>query len=90
LSRSILVTGGAGFIGSHVVQALLERGDAVVALDSLNTYYDPPRKRANLAEVQSEASDASQLTFVEGDIRSRTTRSTPWCTWQPWPAFGLP
>jgi len=71
LSRSILVTGGAGFIGSHVVQALLERGDAVVALDSLNTYYDPPRKRANLAEIRSEASDASQLTFVEGDIRDR-------------------
>jgi UDP-glucuronate 4-epimerase len=69
--RSILVTGGAGFIGSHTVQALLDRGDAVVALDSLNTYYDPSRKRANLAEVQDEVSDASRLTFVEGDIRDR-------------------
>ena len=39
MSRTILVIGGAGFIGSHAVQALLERGDAVVALDKIYTYY---------------------------------------------------
>jgi UDP-glucuronate 4-epimerase len=63
------VTGGAGFIGSHVVEALLRRGDAVVALDNLNGYYEPRRKRANLEEVRSALSDPARLIFVEGDIR---------------------
>jgi UDP-glucuronate 4-epimerase len=43
-----LVTGGAGFIGSHLVDALLARGDEVVALDNFNSYYDPARKRRNV------------------------------------------
>ena len=38
---NILVTGAAGFVGSHVVDALLRRGDRVVGLDNLNDYYDP-------------------------------------------------
>ena len=37
----ILVTGAAGFIGFHTAQALLARGDEVVGVDNLNTYYDP-------------------------------------------------
>ena len=53
------------------MQALVERGDTVIALDNLNAYYDPARKRANLAELLSTASDPSRLTFVEGDIRDR-------------------
>src|SRR5262249_53772984 len=68
--RTVLVTGGAGFIGSHVAQALLERGDRVVALDNLNSYYGPGRKRANLEEVHTGAT-GSGLTFVQGDIRDR-------------------
>ena len=44
----VLVTGAAGFIGSHVTQALLARGQTVVGLDNLNAYYAPQRKRANL------------------------------------------
>jgi UDP-glucuronate 4-epimerase len=71
VSRTILVTGGAGFIGSHAVQALVERGDAVVALDNLNTYYAPERKRANVDEVRRQVADASRLRLVEGDIRDR-------------------
>ena len=43
---SILVTGAAGFIGSHVAGALLDRGERVVGLDNLNDYYDPALKRA--------------------------------------------
>ena len=44
---NILVTGAAGFIGSHVCERLLARGDKVVGLDELNDYYDPAIKRAN-------------------------------------------
>lgn len=51
LTKTILVTGAAGFIGSHAAVALLARGDVVVGLDNLNDYYDPQRKRSNLAEI---------------------------------------
>jgi UDP-glucuronate 4-epimerase len=47
----VLVTGAAGFIGSHVARRLLERGDTVAGVDNLNTYYDPTLKRARLAEL---------------------------------------
>jgi UDP-glucuronate 4-epimerase len=58
----ILLTGGAGFIGSHVAQALLARGDRVTVLDNFNDFYDPRLKRANLATLGT-------ATCVEGDIR---------------------
>jgi UDP-glucuronate 4-epimerase len=45
---TILVTGAAGFIGSTLTDALLRRGDTVVAVDDFNDYYDPARKRANV------------------------------------------
>jgi len=56
----ILVTGGAGFIGSHLVQRLLASGREVTVLDDFNDYYDPSIKRANVAEGAR---------LVEGDIR---------------------
>jgi len=59
----ILVTGGAGFIGSHLSAALLARGDEVTVLDNLNDYYDPSIKRGNLEEL------GGGVQFVEGDIR---------------------
>ena len=46
----ILVTGTAGFIGFHLAEKLLERGDEVVGIDSINDYYDPKLKYARLAE----------------------------------------
>ena len=62
---TILVTGAAGFIGSHVAQALLARGERVIGLDNLNDYYAPARKRANLAEIGASPA----FRFVIGDIR---------------------
>jgi len=56
----VLVTGGAGFIGSHLVEALLERGDDVVVLDNLET-----GRERNLAGLGGSGS----LTFIRGDIR---------------------
>jgi UDP-glucuronate 4-epimerase len=63
----VLVTGGAGFIGSHLVEALLDRDQSVVVLDNLNDFYDPAIKRGNL-ELLSERKG---FTFVPGDIRDR-------------------
>ncbi len=72
MSKTILVTGAAGFIGSHVVQSLLARGDSVIALDNFNDYYSPERKHANLAEVSRSCADGGRLRVVEGDIRDRS------------------
>ena len=47
-TRTILVTGGAGFIGSHVADVLLARGDRVIIVDELNDYYEVKRKINNL------------------------------------------
>lgn len=63
----ILVTGGAGFIGSHLCEALADRGDAVVALDNFDPFYDRQIKESNLAKLR----DLPRFTLVEGDIRSR-------------------
>ena len=54
-SKPVLVTGAAGFIGAALCQRLLERGDRVIGLDNLNSYYDPALKRARLAEVEAVA-----------------------------------
>ena len=70
------MTGAAGFIGSHTVQALAARGERVVGLDNLNDYYDPARKRANLDEIRQALTQCGQgesFTFVQGDIRNRQT-----------------
>lgn len=63
----ILVTGGAGFIGSHTVEALLARGERVIALDNFNDYYDPDRKHRNIAPFLANPN----FRVVHGDIRDR-------------------
>jgi UDP-glucuronate 4-epimerase len=62
---NFLVTGGAGFIGSHVCERLLRDGHGVWAFDDLNNFYDPQFKRANLRKIQSLA---KPFEFFHGDI----------------------
>lgn len=61
---AILLTGAAGFIGFHVAQALLARGDEVIGLDNLNDYYDPALKRARLEQLRGR----NGFRFFEVDI----------------------
>ncbi len=65
---NFLVTGGAGFIGSHVSERLLHNGHNVWAFDDLNAFYDPAIKRNNLRELQALA---MPFEFVHGDITDR-------------------
>lgn len=65
---NFLVTGGAGFIGSHVCERLLGAGHAVWAFDDLNNFYDPQIKRRNLRDIQSLA---KPFEFVAGDLLDR-------------------
>jgi UDP-glucuronate 4-epimerase len=62
---NFLVTGGAGFIGSHVCEQLLREGHSVWAFDDLNDFYDSQLKRANLREIQSLA---LPFEFIFGDL----------------------
>jgi UDP-glucuronate 4-epimerase len=66
---NFLVTGGAGFIGSHVCERLLLSGHAVWAFDDLNPFYDPQLKRRNLSVLHSLA---RPFEFVHGDLTNRT------------------
>lgn len=65
---NFFVTGGAGFIGSHVCERLLRDGHQVWAFDDLNSFYDPQFKRRNLREIQALA---KPFEFVHGDITDR-------------------
>jgi len=69
VSKRILLTGAAGFIGSHVAEALLARGDEVLGLDNFEAFYSPDVKRRNV--LASLAHPRYEL--IEGDLRSAAT-----------------
>ncbi len=64
---TVLMTGGAGFIGHHVTLALLDAGEQVIGLDNLNDYYDPALKRARCERLSGRPG----YRFVEADIADR-------------------
>ena len=61
---TILVTGAAGFIGSHLCHYLLDRGEDVIGIDDLNDYYDPRLKEARLERLRPR----NGFSFLKGDI----------------------
>jgi UDP-glucuronate 4-epimerase len=64
---SILITGAAGFIGSTLAETLLARGEQIIGFDNFNDYYDPARKRANVAPLLENPN----FTLYEADFRER-------------------
>ncbi len=66
---TVLVTGAAGFIGSYVAHRLLDRGDRVLGIDSLNDYYDPSLKRARLERLRARGG----FEFQQLDLSDRTS-----------------
>ena len=65
MKEQVLVTGSAGFIGFHLTRKLLERGDSVIGLDSINDYYDPELKYSRLDETGIEKTDIKKGTAVQ-------------------------
>lgn len=79
MRKNILVTGGAGFIGSNLIDKLLLLGYSVACLDNFNDYYDPFFKRQN---VQNHLSNPS-YTLIEGDIRDQGIVLKVFDDWKP-------
>jgi len=80
--KTVLVTGGAGFIGSHTAEHLLLRGDTVVLVDEVNDYYDVRIKRANLRRLRN-GWGTDRLRIYEGDCADAEFMAGVWETEMP-------
>lgn len=74
-----LITGGAGFVGSHLADALLHRGERVICLDNFTSYYDPLRKRRNIAWANKQPG----YTLAEADLRDAEALEDVFATYRP-------
>ncbi len=74
-----LITGGAGFIGSHLADTLLARGDEVICVDNFNDYYAPVRKRRNIMHALAQPG----YTLVEADFRDTEAMERVFSRYQP-------
>lgn len=69
---NVLVTGSAGFIGSHLCETLLKSGHSVVGLDNMNQFYDPDLKKSNLVAIEHLADSLQkEFVFYQNDIRDQ-------------------
>ncbi|MGY1409858.1 NAD-dependent epimerase [Luteimonas sp. A611] len=75
----VLVTGAAGFIGSHLTHRLVERGDEVLGYDNLNNYYDPTLKQARLDRLLPKPG----FSFVQGSLEDRGTLERAFANFRP-------
>lgn len=70
----LLVTGGAGFIGSHLIERLLSYKHKIIIIDNFNDYYHPELKKANINHILSKKNhlnlDSSYFKVYNGDIRN--------------------
>jgi nucleoside-diphosphate-sugar epimerase len=73
MSNKAVVTGVAGFIGSHLAEHLLEQGYSVIGIDNFHSYYSEEVKRDNLAQIRSKAEDLDEeFSFLEGSILEKS------------------
>ncbi len=79
MPNTVLITGAAGLIGSHLCQVRLAMGDQVIGIDNFNDYYSPDQKRANVAEFV----DHENFTLCEIDIRDQDTVNQIFATQKP-------
>tara|TARA_R110002111_G_scaffold104377_1_gene161949 strand:- start:234 stop:1190 length:957 start_codon:yes stop_codon:yes gene_type:complete len=79
MPNTVLITGAAGLIGSHLCQVRLAMGDQVIGIDNFNDYYSPEQKRANVAEFV----DHENFTLCEIDIRDQDTVNQIFATQKP-------
>ncbi len=75
--RVVLVTGAAGFIGSHLARRMVEDGDTVIGFDDFNDYYDPAWKFANLTDLLRH----ERFELCEGDVRELDALRTVFASW---------
>ena len=66
MPKHYLITGGAGFIGSHLAERMIKDGNKITIFDDFNDYYDPTIKWNNLAEIRD------QIHLIQGDIRNES------------------
>lgn len=79
MDKTILVTGAAGFIGSHAAERLLEKGYRVVGVDNFSDFYDRSWKEMNLKSIQGDKFDVEEIDITSGDDIGKLVRLVrPW------------